>query len=273
MIKAQLNNLMRIAAVLAVFGLTGGHALAGGLVEIEFNAGDFTAMGNDPLDIDNRWWPLQAGTRFVYFAENEDDECLMNEVVVTDATKFVAAGVLARVVEDKEWIDLDGVCDTTFDGLPNDVVLEDTDDWYAQDYSGNIWYLGEDTTEYLYDEDWNLLGTSEEGAWEAGADVAGTGMNAEAGIVMLAAPTTGDYYRQEFYEDEAEDMGKVLTFPAFVATELQDYDGCVKTKEWTRLSPGENEHKYYCRDIGLVLIEELKGKTVIVEAIIVNIAP
>jgi len=38
----------------------------------------------------------------------------------------------------------------------------------------------------------------------------------------------------------------------------------MKTKEWTPLERGEVEHKYYC-DGELVLIEELKGKTVIVE--------
>ena len=272
MIKSQLCKLTGIAAVIAFLGATGGQALAGGLVEIDFNAGDFTAMGNAPLDVDNRWWPLQVGTHFVYSAANED-ECVINEFVVTSDTKFVAAGVLARVIQDREWIDLDANCDTVFDGPPNDIVLEDTDDWYAQDYLGNIWYLGEDTTEFLYDEFWALLGTSKEGSWEAGADVAGTGMDAEAGIIMLAAPKKGDFYEQEFYEGEAEDMAKVLTFPAFVSTELDDYEDCLKTKEWTPLSPGANEHKIYCRDVGLVRIEELKEKTVIVEAIVVNVVP
>jgi hypothetical protein len=40
---------------------------------------------------------------------------------------------------------------------------------------------------------------------------------------------------------------------------------CLHTKEYTPLSPGEVEHKFYCRlsqgGVGLTLINELKGKT------------
>jgi hypothetical protein len=55
------------------------------------------------------------------------------------------AGLTARVVLDREWLDED--CDGG-----RDVLLESTFDWYAQDDSGNIWYVGEDTTEFLYDD-------------------------------------------------------------------------------------------------------------------------
>jgi hypothetical protein len=44
----------------------------------------------------------------------------------------------------------------------------------------------------------------------------------------------------------------------------------MKTKEWTPLEHGSVEHKFYCTDgtVGeLSLIEELKGKTVIVELV------
>ena len=36
---------------------------------------------------------------------------------------------------------------------------------------------------------------------------------------------------------------------------------------WTPLEPGEIEHKYYAPGVGLVFIEELKGKTVEVELV------
>ena len=48
----------------------------------------------------------------------------------------------------------------------------------------------------------------------------------------------------------------------------------MKTKEWTPLERGAIEHKFYCSDgtVGeLFLIEELKGKTVIVELFARNI--
>lgn len=45
------------------------------------------------------------------------------------------------------------------------------------------------------------------------------------------------------------------------------FAGCLRTKGFTLLAPGENEHKNYCPEFGLVLINELKGKTVRVELI------
>jgi hypothetical protein len=66
------------------------------------------------------------------------------------------------------------------------------------------------------------------------------------------------------YEDEAEDFGEVLNF------KRTDDLVCMKTKEWTPLERGAIEHKWYCSDgaVGeLTPIEELHGKTVIVELV------
>jgi hypothetical protein len=65
----------------------------------------------------------------------------------------------------------------------------------------------------------------------------------------------------------AEDMAKVLRLNAMVSVEYGDFDECLKTKEWTPLDPGVIENKYYAPGAGLVLIEELKEKTVRVELI------
>ena len=43
--------------------------------------------------------------------------------------------------------------------------MEVTNDWYAQDSDGNVWYLGEDTKEY---EDGKVVSTA--GSWEHGVD-------------------------------------------------------------------------------------------------------
>ena len=90
---------------------------------------------------------------------------------------------------------------------------------------------------------------------------------AEAGIIMLAGPIPGIAYQQEHYEDEAEDMGKVLRLNASVSVEYDDFDDCLVTKEWTALELRVIELKYYAPGVGLVLVEELKGKTVRVELI------
>src|SRR5918996_1071019 len=98
-------------------------------------------------EITNPYWPMKPGSRWVY-RETDKDEVLKVVVRVTDQTKRIANGLVARVVHDV----------VTQDGEP----VEVTDDWYAQDSEGNVWYLGEDTAEY---ENGKMV--SREGSFEA----------------------------------------------------------------------------------------------------------
>jgi hypothetical protein len=204
--------------------------------------------------VNNDYWPLSSLPSSVYFSQSNDG-CERNQVVVSGETRTGFGDpyddIEAIVVEDREWVDEE--CTGQY------VLTEATKDWYAQDDDGNVWYLGEDTT--AWDDENDCLSTS--GAWEAGED------GAQAGVVILGSPAVGDSYQQEYYEGEAEDRAKVLRLDVPVSIEFGDFDGCMKTKEYTPLSPGEVEHKFYCRQsqggAGLMLIEELKGKTKRVE--------
>jgi len=246
-----------------VAALVGGLALAlpvagagAANLEVEFDADNF----NNPTLIDNQYWPLIPGSVFVYYAEGEDG-CEVSRTTVLASTKDDFQGEYAENdfealdVRDQEWLSEE--CDGEY------VLIEETIDWYAQDDDGNVWYLGEDTT--AYDDEDECPTTA--GSWEAGSDIADVGSTAEAGIIMLAEPQKGLAYQQEYYEDEAEDMAQVKQTDAPVDIELGSYEGCLKTKEWSPLEPGHVEHKFYCPPDGLVLINELKGKTLRVELV------
>ncbi|MHC4647435.1 MAG: hypothetical protein ACYTBJ_18240 [Planctomycetota bacterium] len=209
------------------------------------NPADF----NSPVD--NTYWPMAVGLTYRYEAETEDG-LARNEITATSETKVIL-GVTCIVVHDEEWEYIEDEAAW--------FLMEDTNDWHGWDNYGNVWYFGEETVEYLYDDDWNPIGSSTEGSWEAGVD------GALPGIVMLSDPEPGVCYEQEYYEGEAEDMGKVKRLGASVSVEYGDFDDCLKTKEWTPLEPGEIEHKYYAPGVGLVFIEELKEKTVKVELV------
>lgn len=217
-------------------------AHAAGKVEIAFSPANFS----DPLDIDNIFLPMVPGTTTIFKAEGADG-CEEVHVTVTNDTKSIA-GVTARVVEDVAYED--AACDGTL------LKVEETLDWFAQDDAGNVWYLGEQTS------DCDVSGcTPGPGAWEAGVD------GAVAGIIMLADPKSGDQYYQEFYSGFAEDQAKIVGVEVRVSLRREDayqpseLTGCLKTKEWTRLEPGAVEHKFYCPNIGLVAVDELHGKT------------
>ena len=230
---------------------------AGGLIDTSperFAAAGFTDSGV----ITNPWWTLTAGSNFLYFAEDGDD-CVWNLTEVTNQTvasfESIYAGTEARVVLDRGWVDEGCEFGDDFDAFiaSGPETTEVTYDWYAQDGEQNIWYMGEHT----FDGDFG-------GSFVAGCD------GAEAGIVILGDPRKGDFYNQEFYEDEAEDWGKVLTFKRAAD------DVCMKTKEWTPLERGAIEHKFYCSDgdVGaLTQIREVSGgKTVIVNLVASDVA-
>lgn len=244
-----------LAAGTLLWGLFGGVAYAGGLVDIPFDVNDFSSSS---ATIDNPYWPQPEGTIFTYRSESKDG-CEVNDMEVTDQTPVIA-GVITREIFDQVWEDDD--CDGV-----GDYLTESTYDWYAQDEAGNVWYLGEDTESYC-DRDSSSPGEvcSTAGSWVAGVD------GAEPGIVMLADPTPGAFYQQEFAED-AQDMAKVMRTNAKVelvfdnAIETDEYTGCVETKEWSPLEPGAIEHKYYCPGVGLVLVDELKSGRVRTELV------
>lgn len=220
-------------------------ARAGEGVPIAFDPGQF----HHPLMISNGYWAMWPGRHIVY-QEVEDEACVVNDFVVTAKVKRDFAGryrgVAARVVSDNAWAD-DG-CDGGRDRL-----VERTSDWYAQDDLGNIWYLGEDTTEYFYDAAGHRVGSSKAGTWQAGND------GAIAGVVMLAHPVVGQRYQQEYLRGVAEDRAQVVATDRRVATNLGHFAACIATREWSPLAPGDVEFKYYCPNLGLVRVRIADG--------------
>jgi hypothetical protein len=186
--------------------------------------------------IDNPWWPMRPGSRWVYRETDAEGAKQRVVVTVTTRTKRIANGVTARVVHDA----------VTEDGDP----VEITDDWYAQDACGNVWYLGEDTKEY---EHGKVVSTK--GSWEAGVD------GAQPGVIMPARPTPGLRYRQEHYAGHAEDRAEVMSRreQAEVPFGYFPRGRVVMTRELNPLEPRVLEYKFYARGIGPVLSLGVSG--------------
>jgi hypothetical protein len=200
------------------------------------NAADATRATSIPLPapsqfvavIDNPYYPLIPGTTLEYRSETSEGT-ETNTVEVTHETKTIL-GITATVVHDQVFLEGE--------------LTEDTYDWYAQDVTGNVWYLGEASCEV---EDGECV--SIEGSWEAGVD------GAMAGIVMWADPAAhqGETYRQEFLAGEAEDVAKVIGTNASVEVPYGEFTRCIETMDFSPLELGVREHKFYCPGTGLVL--------------------
>jgi hypothetical protein len=200
-------------------------------------------QGGDPVTldpaafsttIDNPYWPMTPGTRWTYRETGPDGDELTVVVVVTFDTRKVANGITARVVRD-----------TVYRG---DAIIEDTFDWYAQDRDGAIWYLGEDTAEFV-----DGVVSSTEGSFEAGVD------GALPGIVIPADPEPGMEYRQEYYQGEAEDNGAILALDEMVEVPAGLYKDVLMTRDTITLEPDLEEHKFYAPGVGLVLTLDISG--------------
>jgi hypothetical protein len=184
-------------------------------------------------EIDNPYWPMPVGASWEIRVTDTEGLEQHEVITVTNRTKRIADGVEARVVHDV----------VSEDGKP----VEVTDDWYAQDSEGNIWYFGEDTAEF-HD---GKRDTS--GSFEAGVD------GADAGVAMPAHPVVGLTYREEYYKGEAEDRSKVLSVDEQAEVPFGHFTDVLMTKDYTPIEPDVDELKFYAKGVGPVLAVTVSG--------------
>ena len=198
---------------------------------VDIDPDDFESSGMTG----NLYFPLIPGKTYVYEGTGEDGEKIRVVTEYTDQTKTIM-GITCVVVHDQAYED--------------EQLIEDTFDWYAQDKEGNVWYFGEATQSI---ENGAVVGTS--GSWEAGIG------GALPGIIMLANPLPSLWYRQEYLDGEAEDVGQVLNTSASIQVPYGSFDNCLQSAEWNLLEPGIVEHKYYAPGLGLIKTIAVKGES------------
>jgi len=183
--------------------------------------------------VDNPWFPLIPGTTFTYKG-TADGEPTTDVFAVTHDTKVVD-GITTTVIKDDVFV--------------RGVLEERTEDWYAQDRDGNVWYFGETTAEL------NRRGkvTSTAGSWEAGVD------GARPGIFMPADPAIGLAYPQEQFLGEAEDWFVVLFEDMRAKVPAGTWTDTIVTGEWTPLEPGIVGEKWYAKGVGQVRENTISG--------------
>jgi hypothetical protein len=183
--------------------------------------------------VDNPYFPLKPGSKWRYKG-NKDGTRMTDRLRATHRTKTIL-GVKTTVVHDV----------ILMHGRPEEV----TNDFYAQDRHGNVWYFGEATKEL--DRHGHIVST--EGSFKAGVD------GARAGLYIPGHPKVGDTARQEFYVGQAEDHFKVLDLKAHVSVPFVSTNKALRTKEWTPLEPNVVDNKYYVRGVGTVREIAVKG--------------
>jgi hypothetical protein len=183
-------------------------------------------------NVDNPYFPLPVGTTYLYSGTKDGAKAI--DVVQPSRRTRVIEGVRTRVVSDRLFL--------------NGTLRETTQDYYAQDRCGNVWYFGEDTAEL--DAKGHVI--SREGSFLAGSG------GAQPGVFMQAHPQLGRAFRQEWLPGEAEDVFSVIDLHARATVPYGSFRA-IRTKETTALEPGVVDNKLFVRGIGEVQEQAVKG--------------
>jgi hypothetical protein len=220
-----LSAALLVAAAVAAYARTPSHGsgLPRGSEPVKLDPADFSA------NIDNRRWPMTVGSRWVYRLTDLSDGSTKRDVItVTRRTKMIADGIRARVIHDV----------VRDHGKPTEV----TDEWYAQDSKGNVWYFGEHTTAYEHGK------PRDNGSWEAGVD------GAMPGIALPARPKVGLTYREEYSRGVAEDQSRVLALDAQAQVHAGHFKRALMTEDFSPIEPNVSELKFYAKGSGQAVL-------------------
>jgi hypothetical protein len=182
--------------------------------------------------IDNRYLPYKPGTKF-HFEGERGTTAQTDDQVVLHRTKRIL-GVTSTVVRDTV--------------SEHGRAVERTDDWYAQDKQGNVWYMGEDSFEL---HNGRFVKASD--SWKSGVN------GAKPGIIMPAHPRPGDAYRQEYYPPgKALDEARVLRLTGSLTVPFGSFSHLLVTSERSPLEP-QTEQKFYAPGVGEIAETVVKG--------------
>ena len=192
------------------------------------------ALFVNPSQITNPYLPMPPGTTFIY--DGHKGKRAEHDVIKVSTHTKTIIGIDCTIEVDTVYL--------------NDVIVELTDDYFAQDKFGNVWYFGEFATQYK-----NGSPKSHAGSWQAGVN------GAQPGVIMENIPHVGDRYNQENAAPIAEDKAEVLSVSASVQTPYGTYIGNVlETREFSPLDPpGSGEHKWYEPGVGWMKSQDIHG--------------
>ena len=203
----------------------------------------------------NRYFPLDVGTSHSLKGTRTDGDPIVEHGVITvQGPGPVILGVPTVTVLDE-----------AFDA---GVLVERTFDYYAADKDGNVWYFGEDVTNFRYDDAGVFLGTDSKSAWRAGVN------DAQPGISVSGQPEVGlTLFQEHAPADEAMDYAEILAIDLEITGPGGSYKNVMKTYEGSTVDPELREYKYYAPGMGMIRADEELTESFDNPAIIIELQP
>jgi hypothetical protein len=185
--------------------------------------------------VDNPWFPLSPGTRWIYHRYTTID------------TQTLVATVLPAPHQ------VDGVATTAVrwqwhsaDRRTTTVAVR----WYAQDRAGNVWWFGQRLRGSLSGPEVDDLATR---SWQAGR------AGARAGLLVAAHPRDGDGYANGYRAGVIERRSTVVSLDSTVAVPHRSYRGALTTRDVSGLEPKRIVQSFFARGVGLVAQQTIQS--------------
>lgn len=230
-----------------------GDELAGGAPQLpQFMPSNF----RPGQPIDNPYFPLREGFTYRYAGK-----------VLNDAGKFVPSPDHMRVVHVHMQVDDIRALVVHDNVFLNGLLEEATQDYYAQDVLGNVWYMGEFETDFVRDRNGKVIRVTHPDSWQGGVN------GARPGFIMLAHPHAGADYFQEHAPGVALDTAQVIALDLTLTAHGKVYHHVVLTREFSSLEPTIRDFKWYAPGIGMVLEREFDNGHLDAESWFVGITP
>jgi hypothetical protein len=193
------------------------------------------------LTIDNDFFPLPVGRRWVLLGEENGETIGLRKTVLDQEVSFFEGTVTTRVVEEFEWRDANG--NGVFDE-DDTHLIEISRNYFAQTLGGTVCYFGEAVDIYE-----GGVVVSHEGSWRADAP------GHAPGIFMPAAPKPGMKFQQEVAPGIAEDEAKIVGSGP-VTVPAGTFHDTIRLREFNPLDGGKG-YKAYTRGVGLIVDDKL----------------
>lgn len=197
-----------------------------------FDAANFAAPKANP------YFPLDIGRSQRFAGTRADgDPTLETATLTVQGPGPVILGVPTILILDEAFED--------------GVLIERTLDYFAADKDGNVWYFGEDVTNFRYDDAGTLTGTDSKSAWRAGVN------GAVPGISVSGAPQVGlSQFQEQAPGEEAMDYAEIIAVDLKVTGPSGTYTNVMKTFEASTAEPDLREYKYYAKGTGMIRADE-----------------
>ncbi len=189
---------------------------------------------DNPTTVDNKWFPLQQGTQYIYdgITVEDDGTSVSHRVIitVTDLTKIIG-GVRTSVTWDRDYSDGE--------------LVEAELAFFAQDNEGSVWRVGE------YPEEYDAGKVIASPAWIHGFE------DARAGIMMLAQPKLDAPAYREGWGPKVNwtDYGNVDQLGLQTCVPVKCYENVLTIAETSDSEPDAYQIKYYAPNVGNIKVD------------------